>query len=71
MGNPDAAMRDTAFEMATSNIRYGQGVTAEIHTKPLVWWLWFGGGLMALGCIISLLPSGRGGSQESQQGQVG
>ncbi|MEC8930801.1 MAG: iron-containing alcohol dehydrogenase, partial [Candidatus Latescibacterota bacterium] len=30
MGNPDAAMRDTAFEMATSNIRYGQGVTAEV-----------------------------------------
>ena len=30
MGNPDTAMRDTAFEMATSNIRYGQGVTAEV-----------------------------------------
>ena len=46
------------------------GVTVEIHTKPLVWWLWFGGALMGLGCIISVLPGGRSRSDSTSQEAV-
>ena len=49
----------------------GQGVTIEVHTKPLVWWLWFGGGLMALGCMISVWPTKRKRIDESQVGLTG
>jgi len=32
----------------------------DIYIKPLIWWIWFGGGLMLLGSILAFIPSRRG-----------
>jgi cytochrome c-type biogenesis protein CcmF len=38
------------------------GVRQEItaHLNPLVWWVWFGAGIMVLGTLVTLLPDRRG-----------
>ena len=33
-----------------------ESASLEILVRPLVWWLWFGGGLMALGTLIAIWP---------------
>jgi cytochrome c-type biogenesis protein CcmF len=30
--------------------------TFQVKVRPLVWWIWFGGMLVLLGCVISLWP---------------
>jgi cytochrome c-type biogenesis protein CcmF len=38
------------------------GKRSEItaHVNPLVWWVWFGSGIMFLGTLVTLLPDRKG-----------
>jgi cytochrome c-type biogenesis protein CcmF len=35
--------------------------------EPLVWWIWFGGGILVLGTIVSAWPSRRTSSAPAAQ----
>ncbi len=36
-----------------------QSYEITVHVNPLVWWVWFGTGIMFFGTLITLLPDGR------------
>lgn len=61
IGTP--ATRSTIWDdvqLAVLSVPDGSGSTIiRVTVQPLVWWLWFGGGLMALGTILAAVP-GRG-----------
>ena len=43
--------------MAVLAVPEGSGSTVvRVTIQPLVWWLWFGGGVMALGTVLAAVP---------------
>jgi|TARA_B100001971_G_scaffold48366_1_gene43741 cytochrome c-type biogenesis protein CcmF len=61
IGTP--ATRSTIWDdvqLAVLAVPDGSGSTiVRVTVQPLVWWLWFGGGVMALGTVLAAVP-GRG-----------
>ena len=41
--------------------------TLEVMGKPLIWWLWFGGGVMLLGTMLAAWPSRRTRAPEKER----
>ena len=31
----------------------------QVIIEPLIWWIWFGGGLMSLGTVLAVWPTRR------------
>jgi len=43
--------------LAVLAVPEGSGSTVvRVTIQPLVWWLWFGGGVMALGTVLAAVP---------------
>jgi len=48
------------------NVEESSGTASlEVLVRPLVWWLWFGGGLIALGISVSLIPGRKRAAADS------
>ena len=58
IGTP--ATRSTTWgdiQLAVLAVPEGSGSTVvRVTIQPLVWWLWFGGGVMALGTVLAAVP---------------
>ncbi|MDP7598439.1 MAG: cytochrome c-type biogenesis CcmF C-terminal domain-containing protein [Acidimicrobiales bacterium] len=58
IGTP--ATRSTTWDdiqLAVLAVPEGSGSTVvRVTVQPLVWWLWFGGGVMALGTVLAAVP---------------
>ncbi|MBV13648.1 MAG: cytochrome C biogenesis protein CcmF [Actinobacteria bacterium] len=58
IGTP--ATRSTVWDdvqLAVLAVPDGSGSTiVRVTVQPLVWWLWFGGGVMALGTVLAAVP---------------
>jgi cytochrome c-type biogenesis protein CcmF len=51
-------VRDVYLTLVSSPTETGQ-VTLRVQINPMVLWLWIGGGIMALGTVLALLPARR------------
>ena len=59
IGTPDirtGPLRDVYFTLISSP-NEGKRVTIGVAIKPMVMWLWIGGGVIALGTVMALLPA--------------
>lgn len=45
-------------------------VTLQVYVKPLVSWIWFGGGIVGLGAVIALMPRRRRRAVEGRENLV-
>jgi len=50
---------DVALSLLTMPEEFGGPVVIRLTAQPLIVWLWIGGGIMALGTLLSAWPSGR------------
>jgi len=61
-------LREDLYLILGSFDRGGAWVTAKVLVTPLVTWLWIGGGIMALGTLLAMLPGSWLGSARTKAG---
>jgi cytochrome c-type biogenesis protein CcmF len=59
-------LREDLYLILGSFDRDGGWVTVKALVNPLVTWLWIGGGVMALGTVLAMLPGSWLGSPETK-----
>ncbi|HJM30937.1 MAG TPA: hypothetical protein QGI23_01225, partial [Acidimicrobiales bacterium] len=48
----------------------GDATKVWVTVQPLVWWLWYGGGVMAFGTLLAAVPDRRRRRDEEPVGRV-
>ena len=69
--NPPNVLDDALAVLLGVNVDERAGTASlDVLREPLVWWLWFGGGLMLLGTLVAAWPSSAGRSSARAKPQA-